>query len=142
LYMEQELMRIGVSLPEKLLSRFDEIILQRGYSSRSEGIRDAIRNYIVHYEWMSDVQGERVGVITLVYSHGQRGLVDNLTEIQHDAGDIIQSSLHVHLDHDNCLEVIVLRGEGQEVRKAAEKMMSLKGVKHVKLTTTSMGKEL
>jgi CopG family nickel-responsive transcriptional regulator len=140
--MEQELMRIGVSLPEKLLSRFDEIILQRGYSSRSEGIRDAIRNYIVHYEWMSDVQGERVGVITLVYSHGQRGLVDNLTEIQHDAGDIIQSSLHVHLDHENCLEVIVLRGEGQDVRKAAEKMMSLKGVKHVKLTTTSMGKEL
>jgi len=140
--MEQELMRIGVSLPEKLLSRFDEMILQRGYSSRSEGIRDAIRNYIVHYEWMSDVQGERVGVITLVYSHGQRGLVENLTEIQHDAGPIIQSSLHVHLDHDNCLEVIVLRGEGQDVRKAAEKMMSLKGVKHVKLTTTSMGKEL
>lgn len=135
-------MRIGVSLPEKLLSRFDDIILRRGYSSRSEGIRDAIRNYIVHYEWMSDVQGERVGVITLVYSHGQRGLVDNLTEIQHEAGPIIQSSLHVHLDHENCLEVIVLRGEGQEVRKAAEKMMSLKGVKHVKLTTTSMGKEL
>lgn len=140
--MEQELMRIGVSLPEKLLNRFDEIILQRGYSSRSEGIRDAIRNYIVHYEWMSDVQGERVGVITLVYSHSQRGLVDNLTEIQHEFGTIIQSSLHVHLDHDNCLEVVVLRGEGQDVRKAAEKMMALKGVKHVKLTTTSMGKEL
>jgi CopG family transcriptional regulator, nickel-responsive regulator len=135
-------MRIGVSLPEKLLSRFDEIILHRGYSSRSEGIRDAIRNYIVHYEWMSDVQGERVGVISLVYSHGQRGLVENLTEIQHEAGGIIQSSLHVHLDHENCLEVIVLRGEGQDVRKAAEKMMSLKGVKHVKLTTTSLGKEL
>jgi len=81
-------------------------------------------------------------VITLVYSHTQRGLVDNLTEIQHEAGSIIQSSLHVHLDHDNCLEVIVLRGEGQEVKRAAEKMMSLKGVKHVKLTTTSMGKEL
>jgi len=140
--MEQELMRIGVSLPEKLLSRFDEIILQRGYSSRSEGIRDAIRNYIVHYEWMSDVQGERVGVITLVYSHSQRGLVDNLTDIQHEFGSIIQSSLHVHLDLDNCLEVIILRGEGQDVKKATEKMMSLKGVKHVKLTTTSMGKEL
>jgi CopG family nickel-responsive transcriptional regulator len=91
---------------------------------------------------MSDVQGERVGVISLVYSHGQRGLAENLTEIQHEAGGIIQSSLHVHLDHENCLEVIVLRGEGQDVRKAAEKMMSLKGVKHVKLTTTSMGKEL
>ena len=135
-------MRIGVSLPEKLLSRFDEIILKRGYSSRSEGIRDAIRNYIVHYEWMSDVQGERVGVITLVYAHSQRGLVDNLTVIQHESGSIIQSSLHVHLDHENCLEVIVLRGEGQDVRKAAEKMMSLKGVKHVKLSTTSLGKEL
>ncbi len=140
--MEQELMRIGVSLPEKLLARFDDIILQRGYSSRSEGIRDAIRNYIVHYEWMSDVQGERVGVITLVYSHSQRGLVDNLTEIQHDFGSIIQSSLHIHLDEDNCLEVVVLRGDGQEVRRAAEMMMSLKGVKHVKLSTTSMGKEL
>ncbi len=135
-------MRIGVSLPENLLNKFDEIILQRGYSSRSEGIRDAIRNYIVNFEWMSDVQGERVGVITIVYSHTQRGLKDSLTEIQHDFGTIIQSSLHVHLDHDNCLEVVVLRGEGQDVRKAAERMMALKGVKHVKLTTTSLGKEL
>ena len=135
-------MRIGVSLPENLLNRFDEIILNRGYSSRSEGIRDAIRSYIVNYEWMSDVDGKRVGVITIVYDHSQRGLEDSLTHIQHEFGSIIQSSLHVHLDHDNCLEVIVLRGEGQDVRKAAEKMMSLKGVKHVKLTTTSMGKEL
>jgi len=140
--MDQELMRVGISLPENLLNKFDEIILQRGYSSRSEGVRDAIRGYIVNFEWMSDVQGERVGVITIVYSHSQRGLEDNLTEIQHDFGGLIQSSLHVHLDHDNCLEVIVLRGEGQDVRKAAEKMMSLKGVKHVKLTTTSLGKEL
>jgi len=91
---------------------------------------------------MSDVQGERVGVITIVYSHTQRGLEDNLTEIQHEFVGIIQSSLHVHLDHDNCLEVVVLRGEGQDVRKAAENMMALKGVKHVKLTTTSLGKEL
>lgn len=140
--MDQDLNRIGVSLPENLLKTFDEIILQRGYSSRSEGIRDAIRNYIVNYEWMNDVQGERVGVITIVYSHSQRGLVDNLTEIQHEFGSIIQSSMHVHLDHNNCLEVIILRGDGQEVRKAAETMMALKGVKHVKLTTTSLGKEL
>jgi CopG family transcriptional regulator, nickel-responsive regulator len=140
--MEQELMRIGVSLPENLLTKFDDIILQRGYSSRSEGIRDAIRNYIIHYEWMSDIQGERVGVITIVYSHSQRGLVDNLTDIQHDFGGVIQSSLHVHLDHDNCLEVVVLKGEGKDVKKAAERMMALKGVKHVKLNTTSMGEGL
>jgi len=135
-------MRIGISLPENLLNRFDEIILQRGYSSRSEGVRDAIRSYIVNFEWMSDVAGERVGVITIVYDHAQRGLEDNLTEIQHDSGSIIQSSLHVHLDQDICLEVVVLRGEGEEVRKTAERMMALKGVKHVKLTTTSLGKEL
>lgn len=140
--MDQELMRVGISLPENLLNKFDEIILQRGYSSRSEGVRDAIRSYIVNFEWMSDVHGERVGVITIVYSHSQRGLEDNLTEIQHDFGGLIQSSLHVHLDHDNCLEVVVLRGEGQDVKKAAERMMALKGVKHVKLTTTSLGKEL
>lgn len=135
-------MRIGVSLPENLLAKFDEIILKRGYSSRSEGIRDSIRSYIVHYEWMSDVQGERVGVITIVYSHAQRNLESNLTEIQHEFSSIIQSSMHVHLDHDNCLEVVVLRGEGKDVRTATEKMMALKGVKHVKLTTTSLGKEL
>jgi len=140
--MDQELMRVGISLPENLLNKFDEIILHRGYSSRSEGVRDAIRSYIVNFEWMSDVQGERVGVITIVYAHSQRGLEDNLTEIQHEFGGLIQSSLHVHLDQDNCLEVVVLRGEGQDVRKAAERMMSLKGVKHVKLTTTSLGKEL
>jgi CopG family nickel-responsive transcriptional regulator len=140
--MDQDLMRVGISLPENLLNRFDEIILHRGYSSRSEGVRDAIRSYIVNYEWMSDVEGERVGVITIVYDHSQRGLKDNLTEIQHDYGGIIQSSLHVHLDQDICLEVVVLRGEGQDVRKAAERMMALKGVKHVKLTTTSLGKEL
>ena len=135
-------MRVGISLPENLLNKFDEIILQRGYSSRSEGVRDAIRSYIVNFEWMSDVQGDRVGVITIVYSHSQRGLEDNLTEIQHEFGGLIQSSLHVHLDHDTCLEVVVLRGEGQDVRKAAERMMSLQGVKHVKLTPTSLGKEL
>jgi CopG family nickel-responsive transcriptional regulator len=134
--------RIGISLPENLLNRFDEIILQRGYSSRSEGIRDSIRNYIVHYEWMSDIQGERVAVITIVYSHTQRGLEDSLTDVQHEFGSIIRSSMHVHLDRDNCLEAIVLRGEGKDVKTSAEKMMALKGVKHVKLTTTSLGKEL
>ncbi len=135
-------MRIGISLPENLLNRFDEIIQQRGYSSRSEGVRDAIRSYIVNFEWMSDVDGERVGVITVIYDHAQRGLEDSLTEIQHDCDSIIKSNLHVHLSQDICLEVVVLRGKGEDVRKTAEKMMGLKGAKHVKLTTTSLGKEL
>ena len=140
--MDQELMRIGVSLPDNLLDRFDDIIARRGYSSRSEGIRDAIRNYIIHYEWMNEVEGERIGVITLIYEHEQRGLVSNLTEIQHLYTGLIRSSVHVHLDHDNCMEIIVLQGEGKQVKEVAEKMMALKGVKHVKLSTISPNTKL
>jgi CopG family nickel-responsive transcriptional regulator len=140
--MEQELMRIGVSLPDNLLGRFDEIIEKRGYSSRSEGIRDAIRNYILHYEWMNEVEGERIGVITLIYEHDQRGLVNSLTDIQHMYTGLIRSSVHVHLDHDNCMEIVMLQGEGRLVKEVAEKMMSLKGVKHVKLATISPNTKL
>jgi len=133
--MEQELMRIGVSLPENLLTKFDDIIEKRGYSSRSEGIRDSIRTYITHYEWMSDVKGRRVGTISLIYDHTKRGLSNSLADVQHDHIDIIKSSIHVHLDHDNCLEVIILDGEGTDVKAVAERIMSLKGVKYVKLNT-------
>jgi len=140
--MEQELMRIGVSLPDNLLGRFDEIISKRGYSSRSEGIRDAIRNYILNYEWMNEVEGDRIGIISLLYDHDQRGLVNNIIDIQHDNSDLTQSSVHVHIDDHNCLEILTLRGDAKQIKTFAEKMMSLKGVKHVKLTTITPGVEL
>jgi CopG family nickel-responsive transcriptional regulator len=140
--MEQELMRIGVSLPDNLLGRFDEIITKRGYSSRSEGIRDAIRNYILNYEWMSEVEGDRIGIVSLLYDHDQRGLVNNLIDIQHDNSELTQSSVHVHIDEHNCLEILTLRGDAKQIKSFVEKMMSLKGVKHVKLTTITPGVEL
>lgn len=140
--MEQELARIGVSLPDNLLGRFDEIMNKRGYSSRSEGIRDAIRNYILNYEWMSEVEGDRIGVLSIIYDHDQRGLVNNLVEIQHENSQITQSSVHVHLSNDNCLEIIVLRGDSGDIKKVAERMMALKGVKYVKLNTITPGTEL
>ena len=140
--MEQDLARIGVSLPDNLLGRFDEIMNKRGYSSRSEGIRDAIRSYILNYEWMSEVEGERIGVLSIIYDHDQRGLVNNLVEIQHENSHITQSSVHVHLSNDNCLEIIVLRGDGNDIKKVAERMMALKGVKYVKLNTITPGTEL
>jgi CopG family transcriptional regulator, nickel-responsive regulator len=140
--MEQELMRIGVSLPDNLLERFDEIITKRGYSSRSEGIRDAIRNYILNYEWMNEVEGDRIGIISLLYDHDQRGLVNNIIDIQHDNSELTQSSVHVHIDEHNCLEILTLRGDAKQIKTFAEKMMSLKGVKHVKLTTITPGVEL
>jgi len=133
--MEQDLARIGVSLPENLLERFDEIITKRGYSSRSEGIRDAIRGYIRYYAWMSEVEGERVGTISLVYDHNQRGLVNSLLEIEHEFSGMIRSSIHMHINHDMCLEVLMVRGEGRDVKAVTEKIMTLRGVKHVKLTT-------
>ncbi|CAG0956890.1 MAG: nickel responsive regulator [Candidatus Methanoperedens nitroreducens] len=140
--MEQDLARIGVSLPENLLERFDEIITKRGYSSRSEGIRDAIRGYIRYYAWMSEVEGERVGTISLVYDHNQRGLVNSLLDIEHEFTDIIRSSIHMHINHDMCMEVLMVRGEGKDVKAVTEKIMTLRGVKHVKLTTIIPDEEI
>ncbi|ADN34868.1 transcriptional regulator NikR, CopG family [Methanolacinia petrolearia DSM 11571] len=132
---ESDLSRIGISLPKNLLDKFDTILEYRGYSSRSEGIRDAIRSYITYYQWMSDVEGERQGVITMVYDHEQRGLLQVLTEIQHEHLDIIQSSLHAHVTHDKCLEIILVRGDAGKIKKIAESLMAQKGVDSVKLTT-------
>ncbi|MDN7025048.1 nickel-responsive transcriptional regulator NikR [Methanoculleus sp. FWC-SCC1] len=132
---ETELSRIGISLPKNLLDKFDDILKLRGYSSRSEGIRDSIRSYITHYQWISDVKGERQGVVTMVYDHDHRGLLQTLTEIQHDYANIIQASLHSHVTHNKCLEVILIRGDGTELKNIAEKLMAQKGVESVKLTT-------
>lgn len=139
---EKELMRIGVSLPDNLLTKFDNIIEERGYSSRSEGIRDAIRSYINHYEWMNDIKGRRIGTISLVYDHTKRGLSNMMAEIQHEHSAIIKTSIHIHLDHDNCLEVVVLDGDGREIKSLAEKIISLNGVKFSKLTTVPSTEKL
>jgi CopG family nickel-responsive transcriptional regulator len=133
--IDSELSRIGISLPKHLLDQFDQIINYRGYSSRSEGIRDAIRNYIQYYRWMADVKGERQGVITMIYDHDQRGLLVVLTDIQHQFKGIIQASLHSHVTESRCLEVILLRGDGTQLKSLAEHLMSQKGVESVKLTT-------
>ena len=136
--METELSRIGISLPKSLLDRFDEIISARGYSSRSAGIRDAIRNYITYYRWMSDVKGERQGVITMIYDHDQRGLLPVLTDIQHEFRSIVQATLHSHVTESRCLEVVLLHGDGAQLKALAEKLMSQKGVESVKLTTIAI----
>ena len=132
---ENDLSRIGVSLPANLLNSFDQILKTRGYSSRSEGIRDAIRSYIRYHKWMADMTGERQGVITIVYDHHQRGLVAAITDIQHDYSNLIQVSLHSHVTHTRCVEVLLARGDVNDVKKIAERLMAQKGVETVKLTT-------
>jgi CopG family nickel-responsive transcriptional regulator len=131
--MEDELMRIGVSIPAQLLSAFDQVISKRGYSSRSEAIRDAIRGYLLDYESFSQTEGEQIGAITLVYNHEQRGLISLLTDIQHQNARIITSTIHIHLDAKNCLEIDVVRGSAADIRGFAERMMVQSGVFQVRV---------
>jgi len=136
-----ETIRFGVSLDLDLLSRFDHLCSEKSYQTRSEAIRDLIRNALVQQQWEDESQ-ETVGVLSLVYDHHQSDLTKKLTRIQHDALDLVITSLHVHLDHDNCLEVLILRGAGRDIRHMAQKLSSTKGVKHGNLNMATTGKDL
>ena len=131
------LVRFGVSIEDELLKRFDQEIEKKGYSNRSEAIRDLIRDQIVAEEWESDA--ETVGTITIVYDHHTRDLSANLTHLQHSFVGEIKSVLHIHLDHNNCLEVLVVAGKAKLLQQLADQLVSTKGVKHGKLTMTTTG---
>ncbi len=133
--------RFGVSLDSELLEKFDKLCEERCYQTRSEAIRDLIRNTLVQKEW-EDTDRDLAGTLTLVYDHHKSDLAQRLTEMQHDAHDVIHSTLHVHLDHDNCLEVLIMRGPGKAVREAAQRLISTKGVKHGKLNLATTGEDL
>ncbi|AAM32353.1 nickel-responsive transcriptional regulator NikR [Methanosarcina mazei] len=133
--MGKKLMRIGISLPGELLDKFDKTLMKRGYSSRSEGIRDAIRTYNQHYEWMKQIRGSRSATISIVYDCSKKGVTSTLAEIQHEYVDMISSSVHFHMEEDLCFEVIILRGEGEQIVDLAQRILSIKGVKHLRLTT-------
>ena len=132
--------RFSASLDANLLDRFDQATTRRGYSNRSEALRDLIRDALVREEWQGDA--EIVGTVTLVYDHHTRELADRLTRIQHDHHDIILSVMHVHLDHDNCLEVIAVKGRASVVQTIADALVGTRGVKHGKLTATTTGRTL
>ena len=136
-----EICRFGVSIDEKLLDNFDKLIGEKGYVNRSEAIRDLIRASLVELKWEAEEE-ETVGTVTLVYNHHVRDLSDKLTEHQHAHHDNIVSTLHVHLDAHNCLEVLVVRGAAKVVKKIADELIGVKGVKHGKLVMTTTGEEL
>ena len=134
------LIRFGISLEKELLTKFDKHIRAKNYRNRSEAIRDLIREELVKAEWL---KGDEVtGAITLVYDHHKRELVNKLTDIQHDFCESIVSSQHIHLDHSNCLEIIVIKGKPKEVKKLANMLKSTKGVKFSTLTAATTGKGL
>lgn len=136
-----ELSRIGVAIDSELLEKFDRLIAQRGYTNRSEAFRDLIRDELVEKAWESP-ESNVVGTVTLVYDHHVRLLNEKLTDLQHEYHRAILSTLHVHLDHDHCLEVLVVRGKAAELQRIAGALLSTKGVKHGRLTITTSGAEL
>ena len=136
-----ELVRFGISIPEDLIGRFDALIDETGYANRSEAIRDLIRNRLVDASWQAGT-GEMIGTFTMVYDHHIHELGDALTDIQHQHHGAILSTLHIHLDAHLCLEVLVLRGPVEVVKRIADTLNGMRGVRHGKLTVTSAAAHL
>ena len=135
-----ELVRFGVSLEKTLLDKFDRDIEDRNYSNRSEAIRDLIRNNLVKKEWREEE--DVAGAVTLIYDHHRRELLNKITGIQHNYQKLIMATQHIHLSHENCLEIVAVRGKPTDVQKLANTLGSLKGIKHVTLSMSSTGAEI
>ena len=128
--------RFSVSLPQNLLKSFDERIKFSQYTTRSKAIGDLISESLTRQTWSED--GDVAGAIIFTYNHHKRDLTNNLTKIQHDHYHIIVSSQHVHLDHDNCLEIIVIKGKAKEVKNLTEKLNAIKGISHSAVSAITM----
>jgi len=132
--------RFGISLEKSLLDKFDQLIKEKNYANRSEAFRDLIRQELVGKEWQ---QGKEIaGAINLIYDHHKRELVNKLMDIQHNYQKVIISTQHIHLDHNNCLEIIAVKGTPREAQKLADTLKSVKGVKHGTLSMSSTGKAI
>jgi len=131
-----DIKRFGVSLPADLLDEFDTMIEDMGYDNRSKAIADLIRDRMVEKDWDSDA-GEVIGIVTMIYDHHTSDTVTKLLELQHSVHIGMYSTMHVHLDHDNCLEILALKGSPAIVREFADKIKSVRGVKHTGLVMTS-----
>jgi len=135
-----DLFRFGISLDKRLLDKFDRLIREKKYTNRSEAFRDLIRQELVKKEWE---EGDEVaGAIAIVYNHHQRELLNKIMDIQHDFQKIIISNQHIHLDNENCLEILAVKGNSKEVQKLADILKSVKGVRHGTLSMSSTGKDI
>ena len=133
--MTEKITRFGVSIEPDLLKKFDKIIKKEGYTNRSEAIRDLIRKNLIT-EKNKNPNEEAIGTLTMIYDHHVGSLTDRLLDLQHDHTKEILVTTHVHIDHHNCLEVIVLKGKHGDIQKLADNIKALKGIKHGELVTT------
>jgi CopG family nickel-responsive transcriptional regulator len=127
-----ELSRIGIALDSDLLERFDRSIEKSGYTNRSEAFRDLIRDRLVR-EQTAAPGSTVVGTVTLIFNHHASGITEKLTEVQHAHHDLVVSTSHAHLDHDSCLEVLIVHGSAARVEHFADILIGLKGVQHGRL---------
>lgn len=135
-----ELVRFGVSLEKDLLDEFDRFVRAGGFANRSQGLRSLIREQLVKREWL---KGKEVaGAITLVYDHHKRELVRKLTSVQHDFHDVIVSTQHIHLDHNNCLEIVVAKGKPAQAQELLQALKATKGVKHCSISMATTGHKI
>jgi CopG family nickel-responsive transcriptional regulator len=135
-----ELVRTGLSIDRELLARFDLAIAKKRYKNRSEAVRDLIREHLVSQE--ADSNKVIVGTLTIVYDHHRPNLTEELVDAQHHAGSSVLAATHVHLDHHNCLEIVIMKGRSNVIRELADHIISLRGVKHGQLVITTTGKYL
>lgn len=133
--------RLSLSLPSGLLPQLDEMVREKGYNNRSLAVAEMIRDRLVEHRQQVGTE-DIAGTITLVFDHHKQHVQATLTDIQHDHHDVIIAATHVHLDHHNCLEVLVVRGKANVIKKIADDLISSKGVKHGKLTVTTTGKDM
>ena len=133
--MTEKITRFGVSIEPELLKKFDKMIKKEGYTNRSEAIRDIIRKNLIIEKTM-DPNSEAIGTLTMIYDHHTGNLTNKLLEIQHDHHNQILSTTHIHIDHHNCLEVLVLKGKTGNIQKLADNIKALKGIKHGELVIT------
>ena len=134
------LCRFSISMAQDLVDQLDVMAKTKGYANRSQAVADMVRSHLIEYHGQTAAH-EMAGTVTLVYDHHKRNIQALLTDIQHDHGDVIIATMHVHLDHHNCMEVLALRGRSSNLKKVADRLISAKGVKHGKLTVTTTGKE-
>ena len=133
---DDELSRIGISVPASLLEQFNRLIEKKGYANRSEAFRDLIRDALIE-DTVENLSEEVVATLTLVYDRAVRLLSGRLLEMQHDHFEQIISTIQVHLDHENCLEVVILRGNARDIQEVADSLIATKGVRHGRLVLTT-----
>jgi CopG family nickel-responsive transcriptional regulator len=136
-----DLTRFGVSMDSALLDKFDRLIARQGYTTRSEAVRDLVRDKLVEAEWEVGAE-ETLGTITIVYNHHTREISQALNQLQHRYYRSILSTTHIHVDEHNCLEVLIVRGKGTDIKEISDRLIGTRGVKHGRLSLTTTGRDL